>query len=393
MLVILIIISLLVPGLGIVIDLMYLYKNKNKNKNKIIYVMIAIAFGLLAYSINYQGIKTPGGDIYRFYKEAELLSKLQINEILAKPKVKLNFIYYMIVYTINFFNLYKNFLSFFLTFGSYVCILFSLDEVKRVYGKFESGNKNLVIIFTIMLYFSSPYMYFSVSKTIFCLAIFCLGVVKYSLRKKKTGIIFIILGIFSHNIGLLLAAIFFISMFKIKINKWSIVILLAFFNKIIIVMILKFLNQLNLIEGYSELLIEEYIYGPWSSIFNGNGIYGYIHVYRAFIILVLGIFFLKKWKWEKNLLYYFIQNYLVFCTIFFSYQIVMLRLLIWGSFYILILLFIIISKVPKMKLYLLIFLFLFDLFNAMEYGFKVGMGFPLVIFEPIFFLLQNYNLN
>lgn len=389
------ILSLSIPGVGIFASLLYLYKSKRLKikEEKLIYLFISLSLGILAFSVNIDNIYNPGGDIYRFFLETKKLSVYSLTELFTIAKTRYNSIFYIIIFCINNFNLPKNLLSFLLVFIGYLSFFYCLIEVRQKQNK--NYNKIVALIIIISFYFNSVYTVFSISKSFCSMLLTNLGILKIS-NRKKIGMTYLVVGILFHNIGIVIVLLFIVSLFlRKRVKRFELFILIAIFNKKIIEVSVIALTKLGLVSNYAKLLINEYLYGKWSNIFYGNGIYGLIHIWRAICILTVTIYFFKKSKKSNDMFDNYLNVYLLFGIIFFQYPFVLVRMILLNSYIFLIYIykyFLSKKKIKKKdKLVLLIgLIFSFDAFTFMEYGFNIGIGFPWVIFESSFSLLSNY---
>lgn len=167
LIIILLLFSLIIPGLSIIISILYLFiynERLNFKQEKLIFFNISLALAILAFSINF-GPKT-GGDVYRYYLEMDKNYINNFNLFLNREKNIMNFGFYLPMYIIqNISFLPKNFLSFYSIFISYFSTFMILNEFRRqkLINNFFKISPLLVITF---LYFISPYTLFTNYRTL-----------------------------------------------------------------------------------------------------------------------------------------------------------------------------------------------------------------------------------
>lgn len=394
-LIVLLFISILVPGVGIIYNTIYLFLSKRLDykHEKLAYFNIALSLGILAFSIH-PGPQ-PGGDVYRYYLEMNLPHVQVFQRFIRTEKNLMNITFYGMMHLIQRASLPKNLLSFVSIFVSYFCTLLTLVEIRQK-NNFKYTNISAILI-ALFFYVYSPYTLFSNYRTFLGVSMLGLGIAKINNGKKVFGTTLMIIGTVTHNAGWVILGLFIISRYvSIPTRIYWVGLCVLLINEKVALSIIQFAAHQGFFPTYIEALAQSYVVG--SKAFMTSASYGMIHFSRALIILIttMLVYIIVRKREKENTYLRFLNIYLFFVLCFINYRMVAERFALLGIVLFIPLYYNFLSKdYPKLYKWLFLFLMLlnFDVFNFMDYGIRVGVGFPLNLFEPSISLIRNYIID
>jgi|LSQX01.3.fsa_nt_gb hypothetical protein len=393
---VLLVVSILVPGAGVIVNVLYLYtvKGLGHGLEKFVYFNIALALGILAFSVHPGPI--PGGDVYRYYLEMNQPHIRDLQRFANREKNWMNITFYGLMRLIVVSSLPKNALSFICIFVSYLCAMSTLAEVRENKG-FPYG-KSAAILIVLFFYVYSPYTLFSNYRNFLSVSLLSLAIMKATNNKKSAAFLLLVLGTISHNGGWVIMTIYLISKLITVPPRFNWIAVLVFLiNERVSLFLIRFLSGAGFFPRYLNALATSYILGSKSSLFT-SGSYGLIRYARAIVLLIttLAVFVVVNRREKANEYLRFLSVYLFFLISFANYRMVAERFILLGIVLFLPLYYMFITgHYPKSYKLLFIALMLanFDVFTFMDYGVRVGIGFPWNIFEPSVSLIKNYIIQ